>query len=642
MKRISVFVWAAMMVTFVLSGCGGSSGGSSAPTTISGVAAAGAPIIGFAYLKDSHGTSKGPVTIAADGSFSFDVTGLTAPFYLQAQGAAGGQSYTLHSLAIGVGTANINPLTNLVVSQATGGQDPAVVFGDPTQVTTVNQASVDAAIAAIQTALAPLLAAANVSATVNPLTGSYTADASTNPLDALFDTVSIQVIAPATSGASSTVSITDKTGTPILNSTSITTFSSTASTVATSVSSGTTSSTVTQTISDNTGISTFLQSFAGTVTSKGVGLATSDLGQYYYGTDGTFGLNEGYSRTQTIQDLVTSLTGKIIPKLGTITKIGNFSILNDVTASVNTKNGTSFNKVYRILADFYFQDGSYGSPKGMTVVQVTAGGAWQFIGDGFLAYIEIHPYAIQTIPASGSVFYKTGMYIDLEDQGNQGVNSASLEGPGLPSGGITLSKAATGNASNTVLALDSQYEDYTTDGNSWAQYEMNDTQISKIFNGTDPSLGRSPYTLKFYSTTTAPNDRTTKLMQTIHPILHAGVPVTNAALASATTAATYFATASFTNFNQTLSGFLALLNANPSLPFTYTLPTAYNPSWLEASINLWDNSTDNSYTNLQLALNKTGASIIGLGLTFTPTSGFLEIRSEDSSHRLFDAITILR
>jgi len=75
-----------LMLLMVTVGCSSSDDDPAGTTqTVSGVAAAGAPIIGYAYLKDSAGHTLGPKEIAQNGSFSFAVTGLTAPFYLRAE-----------------------------------------------------------------------------------------------------------------------------------------------------------------------------------------------------------------------------------------------------------------------------------------------------------------------------------------------------------------------------------------------------------------------------------------------------------------------------------------------------------------------------------------------------------------------------
>ena len=190
-----------------LSGCGG--GGSSSPTSaststtssgntapaasaVSGVAAAGTPITGTVYLRDASSPAKElSTTINADGSFSFDVTGLTAPFLLKAVGTANGQNYTLYSLAGTPGTANINPLSNLAVVRANGGVDPAALYAAPTAAQLqALQAALASSISQIQTLLRQILSQYGVTST-NFITDTYTANHT--GLDLLFDFVSIVV-----------------------------------------------------------------------------------------------------------------------------------------------------------------------------------------------------------------------------------------------------------------------------------------------------------------------------------------------------------------------------------------------------------------------------------------------------------------
>lgn len=617
------------IVTMFLSACSsGGDGGTIKATSVTGVAAAGAAIVGFAYLKDGANNELGPNPIAADGRFSFDLTklpaGSSAPYFLQARGVAGGQSFVLHSIASAAGTANINPLTNLILAQATGGQDPAAVYDD-TSKSAVTQANITAAITAMQTALAPLLTAANVSTTINPITAPYVANPATNTLDALFDAVTIAVVPPASSGASATMTVTDKSGSSILASTSVTT---SPATIATNI---TASSNVTQTVTDAQGITTLLSSFAATINSKGTNLTASDMEPYYYGNDSTYGLQNGYNRTQTIQELVAKLTGKIITALGLVTKLSNFAIVNNVTANYN-----GFNKVYRVVADFNFQDGSYGSPGNMTVAQTTSGGPWLFIGNGSLIDADVTAYAHRASLANGSIAYETGLEIFLEDVGNQGVNSASLEGPGLPSGGVTFSKQATGNASNTRLALEDQFRGQQV-YDTWSQLPMTDTQIGLMVTGI---AGVGQYTLKYYSSTTAPSDRSTALVQTRHPIMLAA-PIANSTftISSSNTAAVvagWFPTANINGLTHSLAAFETM--ALTTIPFTYTLPTAYTPATLAASINLWDNNSNNLYTSVALALNKSSSSVIVPTLTFAPTGGFLVTEVQDMAHRSFRSV----
>jgi hypothetical protein len=171
-------------------GCGGGGGGNSSTgsSMISGVAAAGSPIVGKVYLKDSSSPATiKEIDIASDGSFSFDVTKMTAPYYLKAQGTVQANSYTLYSIALASGTANINPLTNVIIAAAAGIPDPALVYN---QAVNIRQVFIDASIASMQQTLQSRLEKFNAEG-VNPLSGRIKADHS--GLDAFFDSTSIGI-----------------------------------------------------------------------------------------------------------------------------------------------------------------------------------------------------------------------------------------------------------------------------------------------------------------------------------------------------------------------------------------------------------------------------------------------------------------
>jgi hypothetical protein len=112
MKR-KIFAAAALMAVGIIAGCGSGGGTSTSASTVSGVAATGAPMSGTVYLKDSANSPEMSASINPQtGSFSFDVSGKTAPFMLRAG--------TLYSMSGGPGTANINPLSNLMVADMAG------------------------------------------------------------------------------------------------------------------------------------------------------------------------------------------------------------------------------------------------------------------------------------------------------------------------------------------------------------------------------------------------------------------------------------------------------------------------------------------------------------------------------------------
>lgn len=114
----AITVFSLMTLGVMLAGCGGGSGGVSSEV-VSGTTAVGAPLSGQVSLKDSSTPALQKSTvIASDGTYAIDVTGMKAPYVLQATGSADGEGYTLLSFAEGAGTANINPLSDAIVAGA--------------------------------------------------------------------------------------------------------------------------------------------------------------------------------------------------------------------------------------------------------------------------------------------------------------------------------------------------------------------------------------------------------------------------------------------------------------------------------------------------------------------------------------------
>jgi hypothetical protein len=189
-------VSATLLVSIVFaSGCGGGGGGSSPPppadTILNGVAAAGAPIIGQVTVKDSLGATRSSL-IEADGSYAVDVSGLTAPFRLRAEGTVGGRTYKLHSYADTAdvtGTVNITPFTDLIIANAAG--QIAASYFDANTVTALTPAEIDAQETALQAKLQQVFTALGVSAAIDLLNTTFSADHS--GLDAALDIVRVSV-----------------------------------------------------------------------------------------------------------------------------------------------------------------------------------------------------------------------------------------------------------------------------------------------------------------------------------------------------------------------------------------------------------------------------------------------------------------
>lgn len=195
----------ASVLSMTLAACSGGGGGSGANSpastvTLAGVAAAGSPLAGASVtLKDARGVTK-TATTSSNGAYSFDVTGLSAPFVLEAIGIVGGNQVVLHSVAesapsSGSTTTNITPLTEALVANISS-SDPATFFGSPTS-SLVTTASLQAAQTSLKTALSTVLTAAGLPADIDLLKTAFSANKT--GMDAVLE--SVKVSATVVNGA---------------------------------------------------------------------------------------------------------------------------------------------------------------------------------------------------------------------------------------------------------------------------------------------------------------------------------------------------------------------------------------------------------------------------------------------------------
>lgn len=215
-RRSPHFLLAAVSAA-VLSACGGGGdtstgstdgggtgggGGVVTPTalTVSGVAAKGAALAG-ATVDASCATGNGSATAQADGSYSLSITGGALPCVLKA--TSSDDTTTFYSLAAGTGaaaTANITPLTELVIAQMTG-QEPAAFYASASTDTAALSAAVTAEkIDAASTAVIETLQAAGVDTTAitSIVSGSLSAGTGAG-YDGVLDTLGTTLASNGTS-----------------------------------------------------------------------------------------------------------------------------------------------------------------------------------------------------------------------------------------------------------------------------------------------------------------------------------------------------------------------------------------------------------------------------------------------------------
>jgi hypothetical protein len=197
-----------LFATLVLSACGG--GGSSTPSTtpppktgaavsLTGLAAAGAPMVGTVSARDSRGTTFGPATISATGGYSLDVSAGVAPFILQATGTAGGKTATYYSSASTKPlVVNITPFTEMIVAQAANAS-PAAIFTScvsAASCTLPTAAAMTTAQANVQGSLANLLTQFGATG-ADLMAGTFVAGAvvGQSPIDVLLDSITVAPVA---------------------------------------------------------------------------------------------------------------------------------------------------------------------------------------------------------------------------------------------------------------------------------------------------------------------------------------------------------------------------------------------------------------------------------------------------------------
>lgn len=434
--RMSWMIILLMGTLLFIMACSGGSGSGK----VNGVAAAGAPINGQVTLKDQNGTEVGPITIASDGTFSFDVAGLTPPFILKAEGKVGSDSYTLYSMLTGTGRGNINPLTHLILAVAAGG-DPATLYGAtgaaPVTADLTDEA-LQAALAQVKTLLQLLLDEYGIT-NFDPINGDYEANP-VNRLDAMLDVLNFQV---TTSGA---LTITNKlTGTVI------------GSGIVTDLSTVTLNKTDAPAESSLTDIREITDRVAalGVVMASSSALTTASLEDFFI-ADPQYGTSASHTRTEDIASILTIFGPGGTNTHGTLLQLKNVQIVRDVTNDYYIQRGVS--KVYIINYDFIYENEVV---RGTNVKfgKEIASGNWKIIGYPNVLYGVISGpvnYAGGLTPGIGVTFNNViagdnvgGLVGYAVNQGTYSPNIGGLVGNLTTTGDISGSYA-TGHVTGSI------------------------------------------------------------------------------------------------------------------------------------------------------------------------------------------------
>ncbi len=599
-KKLAYFVLA--FAPFLFYGCGGGGGGGGGTTpsasTVSGVAAAGAPLAGQVSLVDSKGTlaTGSPKMLNPDGSFSFNVSGMSAPYFLKAQGTSGGTGYTMYSVAMGAGTANINPMSNIAVAAMAGVNDPATVYGNPgTYGPHMTQAAMNTAVSNMQSMMANVLNPYGAGST-NPVTGTYAANHT--GLDAAFDVVRMNV--DTTSG---TITIIDKTaGTSGATLGTSTMSQMMGATPPAAVGAVSNSSVPT----DMMNISTMLSNMAAVLNA---GASTANMGQFF-ASDPGFGMNNGMFRTTMM----------------TMIQNGISSFLNGRTISSVT--GVSFNGNkgggYIVSFGFRMSDGSMVMSNQTFsdefVMVKNTSNQWQITGNGYHSYTSNSMLNQQWMTSTGTQT-QAGMHFDMSDPGNV-FKSAVITGAGLPSGGVQMSKET---ADPTIFML--QSPNTALPGKSEKFYTMTDGNIASI-------PDNAPFTFSFYSSMPPRNNpMETRMMTFPKRCLTRTEAAATTGLYSSVAPAGNLATHSFSTMMGNMMG--GMMGGMMSMPFTYTIPTGLPVTMMTSKFDISSSTFGNDVTQ-GIPLNGSSSTMRMSGPTGTsPTSGtgYVDVRATDAFGR---------
>lgn len=573
-KKSSVVVTASLL--FLLSACSGGGGGDPASTggttppvalSVSGIAAAGGIIIGSVTIKDSSVPPEEKlVAISTDGSYTFDVSDMTAPFMMRADGTVGGTSYSIYSAATSAdvnGTVNITPLTDLIVANIAG--QLAQTYFSAENFSGLTTTALNSAETALQARLQPVLTAIGLADSIDLLRTSFNPDHT--GLDAALD-----VLRVTTDTATGIATITN-----VIDNIAITD----------NLASQADADILAATSNVASGLSDFQQIVAKFATLTGY-FATSLPAPTNTGLnalfDGTNFLFEGSNLSAFLTDITT------IPTL-----IG--AQFTDIT--LDTINSTTARVGFVIkysgkTAPFQWQMNKSASD-------------WLMAGDQQIGYVSVNSFSTY----DDSTTIRTGLWLEASDFNTTSVSYAVITGNGLP----TATGGANGSSSGSLLFKNISSEGFQLAASGAAyngsstnpaqvcncnnnQYGLNDTEIGTISDG-------DVYTIRLYYDNGTPSDLsddgapiatyTDKLMK--RPYLN--TELSAASFPVITTSATAIATAASTGGDITIN---------------WTLPTGL----IADQVHFWRSYADNSNDSVE---NEVSGTATGATLTLIAPSG---------------------
>ncbi|MBL4867388.1 MAG: hypothetical protein JKY67_13565 [Pseudomonadales bacterium] len=405
--------------TFWFVACGG---GSSDPSTnevtnddqeprsttdiiITGIAAAGVPIIGDVYIKGANGTEIS-TQIESDGTFSLNVNQLTPPYILYVESGTDGNSLKIYSAVDTANRINITPITDLILRNAlSNSAEKAYMNWD---VSELDFSALEISSVNTRNSILPILLAAELTNSFNLMSGSF----ATNHMgfDAVLDSLLITynentaTITNRITGSHYTDNLTvlnDETGLPSSDSL--------VSVIA---------------LADLESIGQFWQDFTSFI---GTSRSDNEVIEWFPTHIATDYMDEGETYAFLLEDWLSDEDEE---------KETTLSVTVISLQHLDTST-TSYSKGYAVKVQFLENSESEIED----IEMVFDGDNWLVYGDQKWMETELLSHAFYST-WHGTEPFSTGLVVIVEDDYltgyNNGIRSAIVTGPGLPVEGLVL------------------------------------------------------------------------------------------------------------------------------------------------------------------------------------------------------------
>lgn len=438
MKRPGLGFWSVLFLALNLTlGCGGGGSSNNNPgntgtTSVTGTAAAGVPIASATItVKDATGVSR-TATTGADGKYTLDVTGLTAPFLLKVNLSNGTSLYSVGGAA---GVVNVHPFTDLIIQTwyEVQGKTIDAAFSDPVGNPPPTTTEIEVIASVVEEIVQKWLTDNGIDVTSFDLI-STPFDANGAGFDAVLDTVTVDNTNPAApiitinAGASGTqtTNLTVGVGGDISISTSIT-VSGVTSTSFTSA--FVPASSAAQTALN--GVLTTLSDMAAVVNAKGAGLAAADILPF---VDSAY-LGGGRNASQFATNMASDLAGKTLNSF-TVNHILSFDETANIIAidgeATITSGGTTLVQEVN------------GDDNNGLIFKLESDGSWKFYGNQQRVKINLQTETSRRMLGTTCPTGCDGVYYDLQIQ---------INAPHTGTTADVASATVTGNIGGSTQAL---------------------------------------------------------------------------------------------------------------------------------------------------------------------------------------------